>query len=378
MSKRIPSPREIINNFSPYLPGMSIEEVKQKYNLSQIIKLASNENLWGTSPRALNEMKKELNNVYLYPRSEPVELKKEISKRLSVSRDSIIMGNGTDEIIELIAKTFLSDEDKIVVSANSFIRYKMAGNLMGAEVTEVPQNYFSADLEGILNEIDSSTKIVYIDNPCNPTGTFAAKDEIKCFLEDVEQLREPPLIVFDEAYFEYAVDSSYCSALEFKSMDVPLMVLRTFSKIYGLAGLRIGYGISNPQIVSFINRIRPPFNTNRLAQTAALGALKDQEFISMVARETEKEKKYLYEEFHRLKLFCIKSAANFIMVNFGVDNVKLLCEYLLRKGIILRPLTGYDFNDYIRVTIGKREQNEKLIDEIESFLREIRGRRNEE
>ncbi len=374
MNRQSSEPREIIKNISPYVPGMSIEEVKQKYGLNQIVKLASNESLWGTPPSALDEIKKELYNLYLYPQSEPVKLKKEISKKLSIEEDSIILGNGTDEIIELIAKTFLSPGDKILVSENSFIRYKIAGNLMDAQVVELPQDNFKIDLKGILKKIDTGTKVVYIDNPCNPTGTFITKSEVKDFLEYVEQLPILPLIVFDEAYFEYVMNDNYCSVLEFKNKKVPLMILRTFSKIYGLAGLRIGYGISSPETISFINRIRPPFNTNRLAQAGAFGALRDENFIHEVARETEREKNKLYKEFDKLNLPYIISETNFILVKFGRDIVRPICEYLLKKGIILRPLAGYTLNDYIRVTVGKSEHNKKLIDSIKSFLKEEEDR----
>ncbi|MFC2060921.1 histidinol-phosphate transaminase [Elusimicrobiota bacterium] len=368
MSKRDISPRKAIKKFSPYVPGKSIEEVKEEYGLKEVIKLASNENLWGTSSRAIERIKKELDRLYLYPQSEPVLLKRALSKKFNISADSFIAGNGTDEIIELIAKTFLSEKDKMLISKNSFIRYKMGGILMGAKVVEVPQNKLRIDLEKIFKKIDNETKLIFIDNPCNPTGTFVSESEIKEFISKIEKLEIPPLVVFDEAYYEYADSNSYDSAVKLLDRNVPLMVLRTFSKIYGLAGLRIGYGISSPGIISLIDRIRPPFNTNRLAQAAALGALEDYEFIAKINSRISEEKEYLYGELKELDLEYVESQTNFILVKFGKEIVESLCEHLLKNGIILRPLKGYSLDDYIRITVGKGQQNEKLISCIREFL----------
>jgi histidinol-phosphate aminotransferase len=350
------------------VPGRSIEEIKLEYGLKEVIKLASNENLWGPPPSAVREIRKELGKIHLYPQSDPKALKQKIAKKLSISPDSIILGNGTDEIIELIAKTFLTEKDNMIVSENSFIRYKMAGRLMRAKVKEVPQKNFRIDLKAISRRIDKNTKIIFIDNPCNPTGTFVNADEIEDFLKYIKKSGLSPLVVFDEAYYEYVTDRTYSTALKFMNYKVPIMVLRTFSKIYGLAGLRIGYGISDKQVISLINRIRPPFNTNRLAQAAAMGVLDDKEFISMTSKNTLKEKKYLYKAVERLNLTYIPSQTNFILVKFSRLKVPFICKNLLKTGIILRPLTGYSLDDFIRITIGKREQNLKLIQNLKTIL----------
>jgi histidinol-phosphate aminotransferase len=370
----VPEPRENIKTFAPYVPGMSIDEVKKKYNLEDIVKLASNENLWGTSAQALKKIEEELGNLHLYPNSEPAELKKCIADRNSLPMEMIIAGNGTDELIELIAKTFLKKEDNIVISKNSFVRYKMAGVLMEAQAIEIEQDNLKIDLSKIYKQINSKTKIIYIDNPCNPTGTYIPREEVDSFLEKVSSMDKPPLIVFDEAYFEYVTDSSYCSALEYIDKDIPLMVLRTFSKIYGLAGLRVGYGIAKSEIISYINRIRPPFNVNRLAQAAAVGSYQDTDFIKRVAAEVKEEKEYLYKELERIGLEYVPSQTNFILVHMGSGTVSSLCEYLLKNGIILRPLAGYSLDEYIRITVGKREHNIKLIKALENFLNEKAGK----
>ncbi len=381
MKGKVPKPRDIIKKFLPYVPGRSIEEIKEEYGAGEIIKLASNENLWGASQEAITAARQELKNINFYPRSEPILLKKALASKLNVSVNSIIFGNGTDEIIELIAKTFLNANDNIIISENSFIRFKMSGNLMGVKVQEVPQDNFTINLKGIFDAIDEKTKLIFIDNPCNPTGTFVEKEALADFISKIAAnfSQNPPLVVIDEAYFEYVNSDKYSTALDFRNTNgsghsaIPLMILRTFSKIYGLAGLRIGYGISSEEIISLLNRIRPPFNTNRIAQAAALGALKEEKFHKDIAQRTEIEKKYLYDEFQKLNIECIPSATNFILVKFGQNKVKKLCEFILQKRIILRPLAGYNLKDYIRITIGKREHNMKLIRGIKDFFKKDNG-----
>ncbi|MFW6134742.1 MAG: histidinol-phosphate transaminase [Elusimicrobiota bacterium] len=368
MNLNSPQPRKEIKNLSPYTPGKSIEQVKNELNLNEIIKLASNENIWGASPKAIDNIKKELNKIYLYPQSEPIELKNKLSEKLKVSNNEIIFGNGTDEIIELIAKTYLSNEDNIVISENSFVRYKMAGILMGSEIIEVPQKDLKIDIENILSNINEKTKAVFIDNPCNPTGTFNTKSQMEDFLVEIEKAPHRPIIVIDEAYYEYTTSEEYTTALKFRDLKTPLIILRTFSKIYGLAGLRIGYGISNKEIISNINRIRPPFNTNRLAQAAAAGAIDDDEFIQNSAGNTKIEKEYLYNEFKKLNIDYIPSQTNFILVKLGKENVNNIVDFLLKTGIILRPLKGYNLDDYIRITVGRRKHNKKLINSIKEIL----------
>lgn len=372
--KVIIQPRKCIKNFAPYVPGRDITEIKKEYGLETVIKLASNESLWGPSPKVKKAIKNEINNLHIYPPTDPLDLKKEISKTVKKGCNEIVLGNGTDEIIELIAKTFLTPENNIVTSDNSFIRYKMAGKLMDCKIVEVPQSNYKINLSRVFKAVTSKTKIVYIDNPCNPTGTGIEKKEIADFFKSIKEIKNPPLIVFDEAYIEYTDKKYYCSALAHMNKDIPIAVLRTFSKIYGLAGLRIGYGLASPEIVSLINRIRPPFNTNRMAQSAALEAIKDAGYINKVAEATLREKLYIYRELERLGLNYVPSQTNFILIEFGARNISSICKELLRKGIIIRPLSGYSLRDFIRVTVGKRSQNKIFISAIEKMG--IKSRRN--
>ncbi len=366
----IPTPRKSIKDFSPYVPGKSIEDLKNEQDIHTVVKLASNENSWGVSPRALKKIKGELNNINLYPQSINKKLNRKIAEKCCVTLDSVITGNGTDELIELIAKTFLSapDGDNIVVSKNSFVRYKMAAKLMGGEVKEVDQKNFHIDIHEICRAVDKNTKIVFMDNPCNPVGTVLKKDEIQFMISEFESLKHPPLVVIDEAYYEYVKESQYHSGINFLNSQVPVMVLRTFSKAYGLAGLRIGYGISDPRIIELINRIRPPFNTNRLAQTAALGAIDDENFLNKTFKNTWREKEFMYGALDKLGIEYVPSQTNFILIYAGQNKEEQICREVAKKGIILRPLRGYSLTGYIRITMGNSKVNKILIKELEKYF----------
>ncbi|MGM0440900.1 MAG: histidinol-phosphate transaminase [Elusimicrobiota bacterium] len=367
---KIPEPRKNVKNFSPYIPGKSIEEVKEEQDIENVVKLASNENAWGVSPKAVEAVKKEVDKVNLYPRSVNTSLNEKIAQKAEVSPDSVITGNGTDELIELLAKTFLSAEDKdnIVISENSFARYKMAAKLMDTEIKRIKQKNFHIDIRGLYKAIDSNTKLVFIDNPCNPTGTILKKDELEYFLEKIGRQNNPPLVVLDEAYYEYVDDKHYETGLNFLDGKCPLIVLRTFSKVYGLAGLRIGYGISDVRIIDLINRIRPPFNTNRLAQVGALGAIEDDSFVNKTVKRTREEKEFMYNELDELGVEYIPSQTNFVLIKVGQKTDRKICQEALKKGIILRPLGGYKLEGYIRVTIGKRKFNKVLIEELKKYI----------
>ncbi len=371
----MPEPREEIKNFSPYTAGMSIEEVKEKYNLKDVVKLASNENICGTSVKAVKSMKKEFDSIFMYPQSRNKRLISRIASKNSVEEEMVITGNGTDEIIELIAKTFLSPQDNIVVSENSFIRYKMAARLMGAGVKEIPQKDFTHSLSGLVAAIDNKTKIHFIDNPCNPTGNYLNRAEIEKIIKEAGKLATPPLIVLDEAYFEYVDAEDFLSGIKFLSgkknlkEDAPVMVLRTFSKIAGLAGLRIGYGISSKGIIELIERIRPPFNTNRLAQAAALGAMDDDKFMRDTKNLILKEKDFLYRQLKKIGVTYEKSQTNFLLINPKGIDIKAFCEYSLKNGVILRPLNGYNLSGHLRVTVGRRKDNKKFISLLKEFLK---------
>ncbi len=361
-----PSPRKAVKGFSPYVPGLSPEEIKEKYGLKRVIKLASNESFCGPSPGAVKEVKKELKRMNIYPMTEPHKLKSLIASKTLKKPENIILGNGADELIELICKTYLEAEDNIVVSEKSFVRFKMGAFLMNSQVIETPVNNLRIDLKKMLKKVNEKTKIIFVDNPCNPLGTFVNNQEMEEFFKGISEKKNPPLVVFDEAYYEYAKSPGYSSALKFMNVFPGLMTLRTFSKIYGLAGVRIGYGIASSKVISLINRIRPPFNTSRLAQAAAAGALRDRDFVKKVSEKTEKEKKLLYRELEMAEIKYIPSETNFILLEFSF-NAEELCAHLLKKGIIIRPLAGYGMPGHTRITVGKREENTALIEEIKKY-----------
>ncbi len=371
---RYPEPRKEVASFTPYVPGRSAEErsgVSQKP-----IKLASNESLWGPPRRAVEEARKALESLHIYPQPDPVILKEKIAERIGVKRENIILGNGADELIELVCKAYLSPSCSMAVSENSFIRYKMGGMLMGAEVLEVPEDGFRISPEKLFGTVKDNTKVVFIDNPRNPAGTFLTRNELEGFIENFSGLDTPPLVVVDEAYYEYASGEGYSTAAGFAGSGVPVMVLRTFSKAYGLAGLRIGYGVAHTGIIEILERIRPPFNTNRVAQAAAMGALEEEGFAARVARETAREKERLYETLGSMGVEYVRSRTNFILMKVPLEPEDF-CARMLCRGVIIRPLAGYSLKGYVRVTVGKKEHNSVFAEALKEILAESRQSENE-
>jgi len=357
--------RKNVLDFQPYLPGKPIEEVKRELGLARVDKLASNENPLGPSPRAVSAMKKSLSRVNLYPDGSGFYLKKVLAKRLKMKPENIILGSGTDEIIEIIGKTFLDPVDEIIVSEHAFIRYEMAGELMGCQVKRVPMKNFTHDLEAMKKAITPKTKIIFIANPNNPTGTYVAEGEVKTFMKD---LPEDIMVVFDEAYREYVTRKDYPQTLPYVKQGKMLIVLHTFSKIYGLAGLRIGYGIGKSELIGFMERIRPPFNTNSLAQIAALASLSDETHVKRSRELVGRERKYLERNLEKMGVEFVPSVANHILLRVG--NGQNVFEKLLKKGIIVRPMVEYDLPEFIRVTVGLPQQNRRFI----NVLREVMDR----
>lgn len=357
--------RRNVLDFQPYLPGKPIEEVKRELGLTRVDKLASNENPLGPSPRAVKAMRKFLPQVNLYPDGSGFYLKKILATRLKVKPENIILGSGTDEIIEIIGKTFLNPIDEIIVSEHAFIRYEMAGELMGCQVKKVPMKNFTHDLEAMKKAITRKTKIVFIANPNNPTGTYVTKKEVEKFMQG---LPEHIMVVFDEAYREYVTRKDYPETISYVKQGRMVIVLRTFSKIYGLAGLRIGYGIGESGLIGFMERIRPPFNTNSLAQIAALASLSDETHLRRSRKLVTNERKYLEKSLEKMGIEFIPSVANHILLKVG--NGQNVFERLLKKGIIVRPMAEYELPEFIRVTVGLPEQNRRFI----NALKEVIGR----
>ena len=360
--------RPAIRDLIPYEPGKPIEEVKRELGLREVIKLASNENALGPSPRAVSAIQESASRVHLYPEGGGIELRRKIARKLGLEAENIILGNGSDEIIRMIVETFLNPGERVVVGDPAFIIYQLAARLMDGVCVRVPLKNFTHDLASMRKKINENTKLVFISNPNNPTGTMVEEREVREFMKDI-----PPhvLVIFDEAYYEYIEEPNFPDTLSLVQEGKRVVILRTFSKIYGLAGLRIGYGISLPEIIHALNRVRQPFNTNVLAQKAAIAALEDEEHLIRSREMVRKGKEYLYGELERLGLEYIPSVTNFILINTGIEGREIF-ERLLLRGVIVRPMEGYGLSSYIRVTVGKKEENRKFILALEEVLREVR------
>ena len=354
--------RPNIASLQPYPPGKPIEEVKRELGLKEVIKLASNENALGPSPKALEAIKKSLEEMNLYPDGNAFYLKRKLAQHWEIAEDEILVGNGSDEIIRMIVETFLNPGEEIIMGSPAFIIYYIAATVMDGKVIEVPLKDYTHDLEAMLKAQTPKTKIIFIANPNNPTGTMVDAQAVDSFMREVS---EDVIVVFDEAYYEYTPDD-FPETLNYVREGRNVLVLRTFSKIYGLAGLRVGYAMGKKEIFREMNRIRQPFNVNRVAQIAAMAALDDKEHVEESCRMNGAGKKFLYQELGALGIEYVPTAANFILINMKQSGREIY-QKLLNKGIIVRPMDGYSLPDFIRVTIGKPRENEKFI----AALREV-------
>ena len=350
-----------IRELTPYQPGKPIEELERECGITGAIKLASNENPLGPSPKALSAIGAALSDLHRYPDGDAYELKRKLSQRLGVQRDRVILGNGSNEIIELIVRAFLGVGDEVVVARHAFAIYRLVVQAAGGRVIAVPHRGYGFDLPAMARAVTPKTRIVFLDNPNNPTGTIYFRDAWESFLGAV-----PPhvVIVVDDAYAEFVNDPRYPNSLDYQGAGRPLVTLRTFSKIYGLAGVRVGYGVSAPEVIDALNRIRQPFNVNSLAQVAACAALDDEDHVRRVQETVWHGRDYLRREFDRLGLDYAPSWANFLLVNVGGGGY----ERLLRRGVIVRPMEGYGFAGYARITVGTAAENERLVRALESLL----------
>lgn len=360
--------RDNIEKLAVYQPGKPIEEVQRELDLEEIVKLASNENPLGPSPRAVEAIKKAALNVNLYPDGSCFRLRHALADFLGVDADMVMVGNGSNEIIQLLSLTCLNPGDETIMPIPSFPRYEPLTRLMNGIPHEVKlkdfADGFKMDLPAMAACINKKTKIIYICNPNNPTGVIASQKEMDDFMAKVPS---DVLVVFDEAYFEYVDDEEYPNGLDYLAAGHNVIVLRTFSKIYGLAGLRVGYGVGRPDVIAYLNRVREPFNVNAVAQEAALAALEDEEYVQKVREVNRRGKEYLYFGFDRLGLKYVPTQANFIFVNVERDE-KEIFEKLLRKGIIVRG--GFGYQTWLRVTVGTPEQNKALLFALEEVLAE--------
>ena len=351
-----------LDKIKPYEPGKPIEEVKRALGLKEVYKLASNEIPFSPDyiKRAVYE---EINNINRYPEGSCFYLRKSLASKLKVKESQIVLGNGSDELITLILRATIEDKDEVIISCPTFLVYEIQAGVCGAKIIRVPLSNLRYDLESIAKKVTKKTKVIFIANPDNPTGTYVNQGQVEKFLKSIPK---NILVFFDEAYFEFA-PSDFPKTFDFLRKRGNIIISRTFSKVYGLAGLRIGYAISSEKIANVLNKIREPFNINRFAQVAALAALKNDKFMKNTRAYILNEKEYLYKELRRLNVSFKESATNFVLVDFKKDTSKLN-SYLLKKGIIVRPLSGWGLKNYFRVTAGLRKENEKFINCLESYL----------
>jgi len=355
---------EWIRTLAPYPPGKPIEELEREYGVVGSIKLASNENPLGPSPKAVAALRAALGNLHRYPDGECFYLKRAVARRLGISPDALIFGNGSNEIIELAVRTFMRRGDEAVMADQAFVIYRLVVQAAGGLSRLVPLRQFTHDLEAIVDAITPATRIVFLANPNNPTGTIFHRREWEEFLAAVPS---HVLVVMDEAYFEFVEDPEYPDSLLAHGKERTLLTLRTFSKIYGLAGLRLGFGVTRPELVEMMNRVRQPFNVSSLAQVAALAALDDDEHVENTRRCNRDGMAFLRAQCDRLGLVHIPSWANFLMVRVG--NGKRVYEALLREGVIVRPMMVYGFPEHVRVTVGTAEENARFVAAMEHIAR---------
>ena len=353
-----------LRNLAVYEPGKPIEETARELGVDPrtIVKLASNENPLGPSPKAIQAMRAAAEDAHLYPDGGGFYLCKAIAAKLGLALENVILGNGSNEVIEFLGHAFLDLDDDVVTSQYAFIVYKLIATSFGARTIETPSPDFQQDLEAMLDAITPKTRIVFIPNPNNPTGALISQREIDRFMSRVS---ENIIVVFDEAYFEFLDHPP--NTLQFVRDDRNVVVLRTFSKIHGLAGLRVGYGVARPDLIEVLHKTRQPFNINSIAQAGALAALKDEAHQRETKRVIDEGFAYLQEQFTEMKVRFVPGVANFLMVNVG-DGPAVFQKLLARK-VIVRPLKGYNLSEWVRISVGTMEQNRKCIAALKQILR---------
>lgn len=354
-----------IKTLKPYQPGKTIESVKKEYGLEKVIKLASNENPFGCSKKAVEAIQQSLHELAIYPDGYATELREAVAKKLNVDEESLIFGNGSDEVIEILSRSILHPGDNIVTAWPTFSQYRHNAIIEGADIIEVPLKDGIHDLDAMRQAINEKTKIVWVCNPNNPSGTYVSNDVLVSFLD---QIPSNILVVLDEAYKEYVVAEDYPDSIALLERFPNVIVLRTFSKAYGLAALRVGYGVGNKEFVTMLNAAREPFNNVRMSQFAAAAALADDDFIETCRQKNREglEKFYSFCEKHGLTYY--PSQTNFILVDFNRPGNEVF-DYLLRKGYIVRSGEALGFPTCVRITVGTEEEVDGVLSAIEQLIK---------
>ena len=356
---------DYVRRIAPYVPGKPIEELAREHGLSEerIVKLASNENPRGPSPKAREAIAAACGGVTRYPDGNGFALKSAIARRYSVAREQVVLGNGSNDVLELATQAFLRPGDEAVYAQHAFAVYPLATQARGATGVEVPARHYGHDLDAMARAVNARTRIVFVANPNNPTGTWIAPSGVKAFLEAVPR---ECLVVLDEAYDEYLEPAQRSPSVSWLTAHPNLIVSRTFSKAYGLAGLRVGYGLMDATVADMLNRVRQPFNVSSIAQAAALAALDDIEYVAESARLNRAGLDELTAALDAMGVRYVPSHGNFLLVHVG-DGARVY-EHLLGEGVIVRPVVNYGLPEHVRVTIGLPEENRRFLAALESAL----------
>jgi histidinol-phosphate aminotransferase len=356
--------RKGILKLASYVPGKSIEEVQKEFGAKRWVKLASNENLLGPSPRAVAAIRRELPNIYLYPEGPCTVLRQALAKKFALPDGMVVVSNGADNLILMIANAFVDEGDEVVVADPTFPVYTNVTQIMGGRPVKVKLKDFTHDLDAMLSKVNRKTKLIFICNPNNPTGTIVSQSSFDHFLS---KLPQRVIVVLDEAYGDFVEDPFYPNGLEYIKNVRPIIVLRTFSKVYGLAGLRIGFALGRKDWVDCLYQVRDPFPVHRLAQVAAMAALNDMDHVVKSIQLVYEGRRYLYKELDRMGLSYVPSQANFIFIDFGRDAEEVF-QALLREGIIIRPGRIWGYPTFARVTVGRMEDNRRFIRALRKIL----------
>ena len=359
-------PQRGLNSIKPYVPGKPIGEVERELGIHDVIKLASNENPFGVSPKALDAMRGALETANVYPDGASYDLRTAIAQRLGFSLDEVAVGNGADDLVLELSMAYLDEGDEVIVSRSSFPIYDIYTHAMRAKLVKTPlAPGYRIDLDAMARAMNARTRIVYVCNPNNPTGTMATAAELDRFMVRVP---DSVLVVLDDAYAEMADSSEFPDSLRYvREGRRNVLVLRTFSKVYGLAGIRIGYGFGHRDTIGPLFKVKPAFNVNSVAQAAGIAALDDEEFVRFTVSENRKGREFLYGEFRRLGLEFAESHTNFVLVRLGPE-AGVVQQRLLREGVIVRPCGAYDLPECLRVSIGTPPQNERFVAALERVL----------
>ncbi len=359
-----------ILDIHPYIPGKPVSELQRELGLTYISKLASNENPLGASPNVLTTVQTALTEIARYPDGSAFELKQSLSQFLGIKTEQIALGNGSNELLELVARVFAGAGDEIIYAQYAFAVYPISAQVVGATGVEVPAVDWGHDLTAMLAAITDKTKLIYIANPNNPTGTLFTRAEWEAFISQVPQ---EVVVVLDEAYIEYAksfdTNNQYPDGCDYLSQYPNLLISRTFSKAYGLASLRVGYLLGCKEIIQYINQLRAPFNVNHYAQVAACSALDDQEFVEKSTVLNQQGMRQIKEALARLNVAYIPSVGNFICIDLG-DQAFEMNQKLLKEGVIVRPLANYGLTQFLRVSIGTQVENQHFIDALKTVLKD--------